>query len=155
MQKVLEIMEHIYAPARPVKANTFPSFSTFSNMVTTQVEFSSSPGEAYPYLGNTNANVFGWNEIHINTEKTRMVYDLCWQRYQDLLLHPVADLIKLFIKDEPHKVSKIDNGAFRLIISVTIVDILLTTIFFSEFWVCLYKKNALRFVHPNEKLNPS
>lgn len=51
---------------------------------------------------------------------------------EELVMMGIRDPIKLFIKDEPHKASKVKAGTFRLISSVSLVDSLVERVLFSR-----------------------
>ncbi len=50
----------------------------------------------------------------------------------DLVVHGLIDPVKLFVKNEPHKKSKILEGRFRLIFSMSVIDNVIARILFSR-----------------------
>lgn len=53
-------------------------------------------------------------------------------RLNQLLTQPIADPIKVFIKQEPHKISKIREGRLRLISSVSMLDSMVDRLLFGR-----------------------
>lgn len=51
---------------------------------------------------------------------------------EELVRAGVCDPIRLFIKGEPHKQSKLDEGRYRIIMSVSLVDQLVARVLFQE-----------------------
>jgi len=50
----------------------------------------------------------------------------------ELVQHGLCDPIRLFVKGEPHKQSKLDEGRYRLIMSVSLVDQLVARVLFQN-----------------------
>lgn len=76
-------------------------------------------------------------------EQVEDVWILVWARLQRMLeykwsspeqavLDGVTDPVRLFVKGEPHKLSKIQEGRFRLIASVSLVDQLVARMLFQD-----------------------
>lgn len=72
---------------------------------------------------------------------TLLVYDrLCklstldcsGMRPEELVRNGLCDPIRLFVKKEPHKQSKLDEGRYRLIMSVSLVDQLVARVLFQN-----------------------
>lgn len=85
-------------------------------------------------LGSTVALVFGWDGFSVNEVKYNTVKAVVLQRFQQLMSGDlVADPINLFIKDEPHKLSKISEGRLRLISGVSLIDGIVDRMLFGEF----------------------
>jgi len=57
---------------------------------------------------------------------------------KDLETRPCADDINVFVKDELHKQKKVEDGAFRLISSVSVTDAIVDRILFGEFFKNCY-----------------
>lgn len=74
-------------------------------------------------LGTTNGEILGFDGINYDPDRIRIVRDIVRARF-NLLLNdePVADNIKVFVKQEPHKMSKIKEGRLRLISAVSLID---------------------------------
>lgn len=96
----------------------FLSYDHFKRVVM-DLDMTSSPG--YPLMRSytTNKLLFGYDEGTLNEGRCADV----WERVQERIRNrSPADLIRLFIKAEPHKVAKIEKGRYRLISSVSVVD---------------------------------
>lgn len=95
-----------------------------------EIDMQSTPGDCVlARFGSTNAQVFGWDGIAYNSERYDYVRAVVLHRYQSLLNgDAVCDPIRLFIKPEPHKRTKLDQGRYRLISAVSLVDTLLDRI---------------------------
>lgn len=66
-------------------------------------------------------------------ERLSIVKQLSYQRYQSLLSgEMIADPLKVFVKQEPHKVDKLAEGRYRLIMGVSLVDTIVDRIIFGE-----------------------
>lgn len=64
-------------------------------------------------------------------EKIEELRALVWLRLQSLLTDkPSADNIRVFVKPEPHKQQKLDEGRYRLISAVSLIDTMLDRILF-------------------------
>lgn len=92
----------------------------------------SSPGLCeMRHLGSTNAEVFKWNGLTMDPYRVEMVKAAVKIRFENLLQGNLeADDIMIFIKQEPHKVAKIEEGRFRLISAVSLIDTLIDRIVF-------------------------
>lgn len=98
--------------------------------VVRRLQKKSSPG--YPYMLRAPTNlVFFKFDAEGNPDKTMM--DFVWEILQDRLsTRGPADPIRVFIKAEPHKLKKIEDGRFRLISSVAVVDQIIDHMLFDE-----------------------
>nr|QXV86566.1 RNA-dependent RNA polymerase [Solemoviridae sp.] len=60
-----------------------------------------------------------------------MIREVVWDRYSKLITGEFeSDHLKVFVKPEPHKVKKLEEGRLRLIMSVSLVDSLVDRILF-------------------------
>lgn len=86
----------------------------------------SSPGVCVlERLGPTNKEIFKWDGLRCDPERVEYVRTVVRNRFDTLLGdEPAADPINVFIKAEPHKMKKIEEGRFRLISAVSLVDTL-------------------------------
>lgn len=87
------------------------------------IDMTSSPG--YPYIRSapTNAILFGYKDGQLDEYKTTFVWRQVENRIKLILEEDgETDPIRLFIKAEPIKQKKFDDGKFRLISSVSIID---------------------------------
>lgn len=98
------------------------------------VDLNSVPGQcSLNRLGSTNREVFGVTETGYDIAKVTVVKAAVWHRYTQVLEgNKLADPIKVFIKQEPHKREKIEDGRLRLIMSVSLVDALVDRILFMK-----------------------
>lgn len=96
------------------------------------VDMSSSPGWPWKKDFKTNRDLFMKEDGSLNQHSLVMVFDAVRERLEDLKTKPIADDINVFVKDELHKKTKIDAGAFRLISSVSITDTIVDRILFGE-----------------------
>lgn len=66
-------------------------------------------------------------------ENLRLVRESVYYRYNKVILGlDVSDPLKVFVKQEPHKASKLQDGRYRLIMSVSLVDALIDRILFMK-----------------------
>lgn len=83
-------------------------------------------------FGSTNGIALGWLPYSQAFEKERYRYfrSLVYARLLMVIEGDVSDEIKVFVKPEPHKRNKIEEGRFRLISSVSLVDAMIDRILF-------------------------
>lgn len=107
-----------YEAAKWELPSDFLEYSHYERVVREHITWQSSPG--YPYLleAPTNEVFFGVVNGVPSEEALRRVYQLVASRIQE----GGSDPIRLFIKPEPHKIKKLEKGAYRLISSVSVVD---------------------------------
>lgn len=82
-------------------------------------------------LGTINSDVFKYDPV-TGCDPTRVEYvrATVLERIEALRNDSYADPLKVFIKKEPHKISKIQDGRLRLISAVSLVDALVDRILF-------------------------
>lgn len=93
----------------------------------------SSPGLCqFQNYGTTNGEVLGYTpEAGIDPDRKYMVKEVVYHRLKQLTQGIiVADDIKVFVKPEPHKTLKLQEGRLRLISAVSLVDTLVDRILF-------------------------
>lgn len=97
-----------------------------------ELDWDSTPGCCYlKYLGSTNKEIFKWNGIEVDRQRCELVKGAVRARFTDLLHDiPHADPLNVFIKREPHKLSKWDEGKFRLISGVSLIDTMIDRVLF-------------------------
>lgn len=97
-----------------------------------EIDWKSSPGIcSLSCMGATNGQVFGWNGKETDPVRTQIVKTTAKARMRSLLLGlEVSDPLMVFVKSEPHKTSKIEEGRFRLISAVSLVDTLVDRILY-------------------------
>lgn len=127
-REILALLEQQYKPAAWSIPEDFLEYSHFCRVVE-KLDFTSSPG--YPYLMRASSNsVFFQRKGDVVPEhRLREVWELVKMRMSDRS----SDPIRLFIKPEPHKQSKLDGKKYRLISSVSVVDQLIDAMLFGEF----------------------
>jgi len=91
------------------------SRSNIIRVITTEVDGTKHPGHPF---GLTYTN----NRAVIEAFGIEALADLVEARFADLLVGPVGDYIRIFIKNEPHSREKADLGMWRLIFSTSLID---------------------------------
>lgn len=106
------------------------------------VDLNSVPGNCcLNRLGTTNREVFGVRNGHFDLHRTLLVRTAVLDRYRRVCRgEVVADNLKVFIKQEPHKRKKLDEGRLRLIMSVSLVDALVDRVLFMKLMDKVVKK---------------
>lgn len=73
--------------------------------------------------GTTVGQVLGWDGVSYSEERLDYLRQCVTTRMQQLFAgEPVADDIKVFVKQEPHKIAKLEEERYRLISAVSLVD---------------------------------
>ncbi|APG75925.1 hypothetical protein 2 [Hubei sobemo-like virus 24] len=113
--EILEWMARIY-PRWEIPSD-FMQYTHYQRVLR-GLDWTSSPG--YPYLltSPTNSQLF---QV-VDGEPAEAPSRAIWEIVQKRLVERDADPIRLFVKPEPHKLKKIEEGRFRLISSVSVVD---------------------------------
>jgi hypothetical protein len=96
----------------------------------TYIKPEASPGVPYSMIANRNDDLFRilgseFEDIVLDRIEKRLYYSLDVindMSRQEKIDRGLVDPVRLFVKDEPHKLSKIKEGRVRLIHSVSIVD---------------------------------
>lgn len=84
------------------------------------------------FYGSVNSECLGWNGLVCDPERLDLFRNLVWLRFSSLLNGvEAADPIKVFIKQEPHKLEKIREGRYRLISAVSLIDTMVDRILFA------------------------
>lgn len=112
-----KIVSEIYQPAEWEIPFDFMSREHF-NRVAHEIEWTSSPGYPYCLHHPTNAAFLRVKDGIPSEEGLEHLWSLVQQQIRDRICDP----IRMFIKPEPHKVNKLDEGRYRIISSVSIVD---------------------------------
>lgn len=97
-----------------------------------ELDWDSTPGLcSLRHLGTTNREIFGWNGFRVDPERYNIVKETVRHRFASLLAgNPVADPLNVFVKREPHKNAKCDEGKYRLISGVSLIDTMVDRILF-------------------------
>lgn len=77
------------------------------------LEMTSSPGFPYMKEAPTNGQWLGWNGIEADPLKIERL----WWDTQEVLHGDWRHILKVFVKQEPHKIAKADEGRWRLIMA--------------------------------------
>lgn len=86
-------------------------------------------------MGSTVGSVFGWDGCSVDETKVMIVKGIVKTRFMQLVNgEAIADPIHLFIKREPHKLQKIEEGRLRLISGVSLTDALIDRMIFGKFF---------------------
>lgn len=107
----------VFAAAKWAIPADFMQFSHFKRVVM-GLDWNSSPG--YPYMRRAPTNRDYFKVVEGIPDETVLLH--VWDVVNDRLRVGDADPIRLFIKPEPHKVAKIQDGRYRLISSVSVID---------------------------------
>lgn len=117
-----------YLPIRWSLPDDFMSRSHFERVLD-NLEFSSSPGFPYMRQASSNRDFLGAQNGVIDEDKKEHVWQLVKMRLQAR----DSDPIRLFVKPEPLKITKLAQGRYRLISSVSVVDQIIDHMLFDEF----------------------
>lgn len=96
--------------------------------VVRNLDYSSSPGFPYVYEYTNNKEFFGIQGGELDPERVEAVWSMVCRR----LAARDSDPIRLFIKPEPHKIKKLEEGRYRLISSVSVVDQIIDQMIFGD-----------------------
>lgn len=102
--------------------------SHFDRILATKIDWTSSPG--YPYLMRAPTNGIFFRVV--DGSPSSEAADHVWEIIQDRIREGDADPIRLFIKPEPHSSRKLEEGRYRLISSVSVVDQIIDHMLFGE-----------------------
>lgn len=93
-------------------------------------------------LGSTNGQILGWNGLTYDADRVALVRSHVRLRF-DALLHGemIYDDIKVFVKQEPHKIKKLKDGTVRLISAVSLIDTFIDRILFA--WIARAQLNTV------------
>lgn len=132
----------------------------------THIKPESSPGCPYALLGNTNELFFDragelFEDLVLDRIEARLLYSKSIKnlsRKQRIELN-LLDPVRVFIKNEPHKIEKIREGRFRLIHSVSIVDKMIEMLLHSHLhkleisnWRSIPSKPGIGFTESDNQL---
>lgn len=114
---VFEKMRNTLGTARYSTPSDFMSREHFDRVLS-NIDMSSSPGLPWSRIATTNRGLFYDNDGHLLPAKVEWMWNLVSNRLQVR----DADPIKMFVKAEPVKQAKLDEGRYRLISAISIVD---------------------------------
>lgn len=98
------------------------SFNLIWPYILNDLEYTSTPGHcAFSRYGATNGEALGYDCLRqcVSAEREAKLRQMVWARINE---PSFSDPIKLFIKPEPHKISKLQDRRYRLISSVSLID---------------------------------
>lgn len=124
---ILERTEESFLSAKWSIPDDFLSYEHYVRVVG-NLDWGSSPG--YPYMRRhpTNRDMFA--VVDGVPAEQRLLH--VWDIIQDRLRERDSDPIRLFVKPEPHKIKKLQDGRYRLISSVSVIDQILDHMLFGE-----------------------
>lgn len=126
---IVQKLERIYAETKVIWDGWPKDFERF---VREAVDWDASPGwpwrKAYP----TNRDLFLFDGVRCDKSRVDMVEESVKRRWSGLLENPESDPIYCFVKQEPHKISKADKKAWRLISGVGLTDTLVDRILYGK-----------------------
>lgn len=82
-------------------------------------------------FGTTNGEILGWDGLNYDVERVDLVRTIVRSRFDRLLAGKLeADDLKVFVKQEAHKLKKLQEGRVRLISAVSLIDTFIDRILF-------------------------
>jgi len=126
---IVQKLERMYSSTKVVWKG-WPS--DFRKFIVSSVDWNSSPGWPWKAHWTTNRDLFGFDGVNVDPLKLAMVENAVRLRWEELKIGVVADPIFPFVKPEPHKVSKADRKAWRLISGVGLTDTLVDRILYGD-----------------------
>jgi hypothetical protein len=130
-------LERVYAPTKVVWKGWPQDFRQFILKTT---EWQASPGWPWKKHYPTNKDLFLFDGLNVDPGRVVMVEEAVKRRWNELLDGPVADPIFLFVKPEPHKLSKVEKRSWRLISGVGITDTIIDRILYGDWLNKLVEK---------------
>ena len=109
-----------------------PSLKEFEKLVQ-NVEMTTSPGNPWKDIYPTNAEAFGWNGMYCSSTQLLEQHEAFLARWRALEFKPEMYPINPFIKPEAHKITKMQNKAYRIIHGVSITDNLISAWMYQHF----------------------
>jgi len=132
LKRVIGKVEELYG-SRKADVEKQLSPETFFEALR-DVDMNSSPGWPWKKWYKNNREMLFDEEGDLNMANVYDLYDAVEERLKDLETRPCADDINVFVKDELHKQSKVESGAFRLISSVSLTDSMVDRVLFGGFF---------------------
>lgn len=113
--KILYDMENLYREAIWQLPDDFLSRSRYEEVLR-RLDMNSSPGLPYLREAPTNRLWLEFDGMNFSTYKV----DRMWHDVQQLVENPRPNLLRVFVKQEPHKKSKVQEGRWRLIMAASL-----------------------------------
>lgn len=111
-ERILYECEKEYAGCVWSLDDDFDSFEAFERALR-RLDMTSSPGFPYQREAPTNGDWLKWNGVEVDEiQKQRLWFDV-----QLVMRDQWEHIIRVFIKQEPHKLAKVESGRWRLIMA--------------------------------------
>lgn len=114
-QRILYEMEKAYAPVRWNLPDDYLSKEAYEDALK-RLDMTSSPGLPYLREAPTNKEWLGWNGVSCDPYKVERL----WYDVQLVIERKFETILRVFIKQEPHKNSKIAEKRWRLIMAASL-----------------------------------
>nr|UDY81145.1 MAG: RNA-dependent RNA polymerase [Varroa destructor virus 3/5] len=144
MDAILDDVERVYGSTRVLWHDFEEVDDDMMAEFISKLDRDASPGYPWKDEAPTNEVLFGLDAAHLphNYTNVMRVKEAVNARLRALRLGVVeADNINVFIKQEPHKMKKVDVGAWRLIQGVGLTDNLVDRFLFTHWFEALIEKN--------------
>jgi len=122
-------LERVYSSTKVIWKGWPTDFEKF---LRNSLDWDSSPGWPWRKHYPTNRDLFLFDGVKMDESRVCMVEFAVRQRWRELFDKPVADPIYLFIKQEPHKRSKVIKRSWRLISGVGLTDSIIDRILYGQ-----------------------
>lgn len=126
---VVNTLERIYISTKVIWDGWPDDFGKF---LRESLDWNASPGWPWKKHYPTNRDLFLFDGVNLDETRVAMVEYAVRQRWNALLKGVEADPIFLFIKPEPHKISKVLKKSWRLISGVGLTDTLVDRILYGK-----------------------
>lgn len=126
-QAILSQMKTMFSKASWSIPTDFMQKSHYERVLG-RLDWTSSPGYPYMRQSPTNGQMFGVCGGVPDPDRV----DHYWQVVQEQIRMRTSDPIRLFVKGEAHKKSKIEEGCYRLISSVSVIDQIIDHMLFAD-----------------------
>lgn len=126
---VIPALERRYASTKVIWGGWPKDFAKF---IRDSIDWNSSPGWPWKSSYPTNRDLFAFDGVKMDPGRVKMVETAVKARWDELIEGVSADPLFSFIKPEPHKISKAEKKAWRLISGVGLTDTLVDRILYGE-----------------------
>lgn len=144
MDLILDDVERVYGVTRVLWHGVEEVDDDLMAEFISKLDRDASPGYPWKDEAPTNEVLFGLDAAHLphNYTNVMRVKESVNARLRVLRKGVVeADNINVFIKQEPHKIKKVDDGAWRLIQGVGLTDNLVDRLIFTHWFEALIEKH--------------
>jgi len=129
LSRIVGIIERVYVDTKVLWKGWPDDWDLF---IRKSVDFNSSPGWPWKRQFPTNRDLFGFDGVKCAPERIEMIKAAVKQRWFDLTGGLKADPIHVFVKQEPHKRSKVEKKSWRLISGVGITDSIIDRLLYGD-----------------------